>query len=337
MLTAADDSYTHQIVAPAARTAYTDPAWAERCWHVVDLGDGWMAGTGRAVWPHGGRRTARAGVSTPTLQLSRRVEEPFGPDDDPNRGDVGPIRIETVEPLRELRLVLDEPGLDYGFDLTYRARSAPVPTERNLIERDGDVLTDYMNFFQSGLYSGVVYADGEERRVEDRAGFRDRGWGLRRHEGPARRGLHIACMCEFDDHSLYILLYETGTGRRAFTNGWLLDAHGVVDVVAEVEHELEFDSQEMTAGTIRVGFASGAARELQASVTGRLWISTLGYSLDPQLERPGADRFDLTDEHVRKRIAGVCEHGCRFESDAGTAHGFVETGLGVHSRYNPEV
>jgi hypothetical protein len=331
-LTAADDSYTHQIVAPAARTAYTDPAWAERCWHVVDLGDGWMAGAGRAVWAHGGRRTARAGVSTPTLQLSRRVEEPFDQDDDPNRGDVGPIRIDTVEPLREIRLVLEEPGLDFGFDLTYRARSAGVPTERNLIEREGVVLTDYMNFFQSGLYSGVVYANGEERRIEDRAGFRDRGWGLRRHEGPARRGLHIACMSEFDDHALYILLYETGSGRRAFTNGWLLDGDGVVDVVTEVEHELEFDGQEMTAGTIGVGLASGASRELQASVTGRLWISTLGYTLDPELEGPGTNRFDLLDEGVRTRIAGVCEQACRFESGAGVAHGFVETGLGVHPR-----
>ena len=109
-LTVADDSYTHQVVAPAAATAYADPAWAERCWHVVHVGDGWMAGAGRAVWPHGGRRTARAGVNTGNVQLSRRVEEPFALGDDPNRGDVGPVRIETVEPLREFRLVLDEPG-----------------------------------------------------------------------------------------------------------------------------------------------------------------------------------------------------------------------------------
>ena len=240
-LTAADDSYTHQVVAPAAVSAYADPAWAERCWHVVYLGEGWMAGIGRAVWQHGGRRTARAGVNTGPLQLSRRVEEPFALGDDPNRGDVGPIRVETIEPLREFRLVLDEPGLDFGFDLTYRARTVAAPSDRNLIERDGEVLTDYMNFFQSGLYSGVVFADGEERRVADRAGFRDRGWGLRKHEGAARRGLHVACMCEFPDEALYILLYETGSGRRAFTNGWALGADGVRDHVVEVEHDLSFD------------------------------------------------------------------------------------------------
>jgi hypothetical protein len=335
-LTAADDSYTHQVVAPAAVTAYADPAWAERCWHVVYLGDGWMAGAGRAVWPHGGRRTARAGVNTGSVQLARRVEEAFAIGDDPNRGDVGPVRIETVEPLREFRLVLDEPGLDFGFDLTYRARFPGVPSDRNLVERDGEVLTDYMNFFQSGLYSGVVYAEGTERRVQDRAGFRDRGWGLRKHEGPARRGLHIACMCEFPHEALYILLYETGSGRRVFTNGWLLNEDGVADRVTDVEHDLEFDGTLMTGGTIRAVFASGATRDVAATVEARLWISTLGYSSDPALEGPGTNRFDVTDPETRARIAGVYEQGCRFDSDGATGHGFLETGLGAHARYLPD-
>lgn len=335
-LTAADDSYTHQVVAPAAASAYADAAWAERCWHVVSLEDGWMAGIGRAVWPRGGRRTARAGVNTGPLQLSCRVEEPFGLGDDPNRGDVGPIRVETIEPLSEFRLVLDQPGLDFGFDLTYRARTVAIPSDRNLIERDGEVVTDYMNFFQSGLYSGVVFADGEERRVVDRAGFRDRGWGLRKHEGPARRGLHIACMCEFPDEALYILLYETGSGRRVFTNGWLLGADGVHDRVTEVEHDLEFDGVLMTGGVIRAALASGVEREIAVTVEGRLWISTLGYSIDPALAGPGTSRFDVSDAAVREQIAGVVEQGCRFEFGPAVGHGFLETGLGVHARYRPD-
>ena len=317
-------------------TAYADPAWAERCWHVVNLGDGWMAGIGRAVWPHGGRRTARAGVNTGPLQLSRRVEEPFATGDDPNRGDVGPIRVETIEPLRAFRLVLDEPGLDFGFDLTYRARTVAAPSDRNLIERDGEVLTDYMNFFQSGLYTGVVVADGAERRVADRAGFRDRGWGLRRHEGAARRGLHIACMCEFPDEALYILLYETGSGRRTFTNGWALAADGVRDHVVEVEHDLSFDGTLMTGGVVRATLASGDTREIAVTVEARLWISTLGYTTDPVLAGPGANRFDVSDPAVRLQIAGVYEQGCRFEADGVVGHGFVETGLGSHARYMPD-
>ena len=335
-LTLADDSYTHQVVAPAAMTAHVDPAWAERCWHVVYLGDGWIAGAGRAVWPHGGRRTARAGLNTGDVQYARRVEDSFALGDDPNRGDVGPIRIETIEPLREIRLGVDEPDLPFGFDLRYVARFPAVATDRNLIERNGEILTDYMNFFQSGVYSGTVYAEGEERRVEGRAGFRDRGWGLRKHEGAARRGFHIACNMEFEGESLYSLLYETGSGRRVFTNGWLIDESGVTDSVVSIEHDLQFEGVHLLRGTMHYGFQSGASREVSVTPEGSLWIGTLGYTADPELAGPGAGRFDVTDPETRAALEGVQEAACVFECDGATGYGFFETGLGTHARYNPE-
>ena len=193
-----------------------------------------------------------------------------------------------------------------------------------------------MNFFQSGLYSGVVFAAGDERRVIDRAGFRDRGWGLRRHEGAARRGLHIACMCEFPDEALYILLYETGSGRRVFTNGWVLRAGGLEDRVTEVEHDLVFDGTLMTRGVVRAVLASGDTREVSVTVEARLWLSTLGYTADALLAGPGTSRFDVSDPAVRAQIAGVYEQGCRFECGGAVGHGFVETGLGTHPRYLPD-
>ena len=76
------------------------------------------------------------------------MREPFAHGDDPDRPDVGALRIEAVRPLAQVRLVLDDPGLGLAFDLTWRARVPPVPTDRNRIERDGEVVTDYMNFFQ---------------------------------------------------------------------------------------------------------------------------------------------------------------------------------------------
>ena len=236
-LTAADECYRHQDVAPVLNTAHVDPAWAERCWHLLNVGDGWVLGAGRATWPHGARRTAVAGLNTGTVQLARRAQEPFAHGEDPDAPQVGPIRIEAIRPLREVRLVLDDPELEFAFDLTYESRFPPVATDRNTIERDGQIVTDYMNFFQPGLYTGWVRADGEERRVERRAGFRDRGWGLRKHEGAARRGMHIFASCELPDESLYMLIYETASGRRVFTNGWVIRADGVADTVAQMEHD----------------------------------------------------------------------------------------------------
>jgi hypothetical protein len=335
-VTIGDEAYRHQIVAPVMVTEHVDPGWAERCWHLVNLGEGWALGAGRAVWAHAGKRTAVAGVNTGQVQFARRVLEPFSAGDDPDRPDVGPIRIEAVRPLEQVRLLLDDPACPFALDLTFQARFAPVPTLRNRIERHGQVVTDYMNFFQSGRYSGVVVAEGEERHITSRLGFRDRGWGLRKHEGAARRGMHVFCACELPHEALYVLLYETASGERAFTNGWLLRPGGVADTVSRAEHDLRFDGRKLLDGRIVVELASGARRQLAVRAEGRLWMETVGYTAVPGRADPGTDRFDLTDPQVAADLDGLYDNVCAFDCDGVAGHGFVEVGLGTHARYRPE-
>jgi hypothetical protein len=335
-LTAPDESYTHQLVAPAAVTQHVRPGWAERCYHLLHVGGSTILQTGRALYPHAGRRSGFAGVTTGTVQHALRVAEPFHHGDDPDRPSVGPLRIEAVRPLEEIRLVLDEPGFRLAFDLTYRARFAPVATQPNRIERDGQVVTEYMNLFQSGLYSGTVAIDGEEHRVSDRAGFRDRGWGLRKHEGAPRRGLVVACFCELPDRAIYTILYETASGRRAFTNGWVLDERGVADTVVAAEHDLRWDGTLLAGGRLELELASGAEQVVELDVVGRIFLSTAGYTLDEERMRPGRESYDVTDPDVVALLDGQNDNACRFRVDGVEGHGYVETGLGVHERYRPE-
>jgi hypothetical protein len=335
-LTPADESYRHQDVSPVLTTAHVDPAWAERCWHLLNLGEGWVLGAGRATWPHGGRRTAVAGLNTGAVQFARRAQEPFEPGDDPDSPQVGPIRIEAVKPLREVRLILDDPDLDFAFELTYEALFPPVPTDRNTIERNGQIVTDYMNFFQPGRYSGWVRADGEERRVTSRAGFRDRGWGLRKHEGAARRGMHIFTACELAEESLYMLLYETASARRVFTNGWIIGPAGASDTVRDIEHEMRFDGRQLLGGEMTVTLGSGEQRRVSIEAEGRMWMEAVGYTAVPGRGDPGADRLDLTDPEVAGAYEGLFDNACRFRVDGEQGHGFVEVGLGIHERYRPD-
>lgn len=335
-VSALDESYRHQLVAPAAFTEHRDPAWAERCYHLLFVDERLMLDTGRALNPHAGRRKAFAGISTGSEEHSLRAVEAAGMGDDPDRPDIGPVRIEVVKPLEEVRLVLDSPGFPVSFDLRYRARFGPVTTAPNRIEVRGEVVTDYMNFFQSGIYSGTVVVDGEERSVAERAGFRDRGWGLRKHEGAPRRGLVLACFCELPDSALYLLLYETASGRRAFTNGWLIDASGIRDSVAGAEHHLHLDGTLLRSGRVELEFASGDSRTLDIEVRNRLFLSAVGYSADPAAALPGTQRHDLTDPAVVAALDGQVDHGCRFKLGDEEGHGYVETGVGVHARYRPE-
>ena len=331
-----DELFRHQLVAPAGATEHADPAWAERCYHLLFVDENLMLDTGRAVNPHAGRRKAFAGISTGGEEHFMRVAESVTPADDPDRPDTGPLRIEVIKPLEEVRLVLDEPGFPVSFDLSWRARFAPVATEPNRIELRGEIVTDYMNFFQSGVYSGTVVIDGNERSITDRAGFRDRGWGLRKHEGAPRRGLVLACFCELPDEALYLLLYETASGRRVFTNGWLIGETGVRDRVAGAEHDLQLDGTLLRSGRVELELMSGATHTLEIEARNRLFLSAVGYSADPALAAPGRGRHDLTDPGVVAELDGQVDHGCSFSFDGEKGHGYVETGVGVHERYRPD-
>jgi hypothetical protein len=332
-LTALDESYGHQLVAPRAATAHVHPAWAERCYHLLHVGPELTLNAGRAVYPHDGRRSAFLAASGEGEQLCVRAREPFEQGDDPDLPAVGAVTVEALRPLEEIHIAVEDETLGLAADLTFTARFPAVATEPNRIEQDGRVVTDYMNFFQSGLYSGTVNAGGRLIRVHERAGFRDRGWGLRKHEGSPRRGLVVFCGAEFADLALYLLLYETASGRRVFTNGWLIDETGVTGRVSGAEHELRFRDGLLVGGRFDIEVRAGGPRRLVFEVENRLFLSGVGYSADPQAAAAGTDRFDLRDPSVVGGLYGQIDNGCRFELDGTPGHGYVETGLGVHARY----
>ena len=157
-----------------------------------------------------------------------------------------------------------------------------------------------MNFFQLGLYRGIVRAAGEERQIQARAGFRDRGLGLRKHEGAARRGMHVFCACELPQEAVYLLLYENAAGERMLTNGWVMAESGLVDTVRAVSHSLRLDGRLLLGGSVTAELASGDTRELTFEAEGRMWMEALGYTAVPGRGAPGADRLDVADEDVAR-------------------------------------
>jgi len=333
VITPLDESFTHQIVAPRVRTAYEDPRWAERCYHLLFCDEELMLCLGRQLYPFGGRRFAFVGAASRREQISLRFEEPYSLGDDPDAPRVGPLVIEPRRPLHEWRLLLDEPSCPLGLDLEFEARFPPRASQRNRIELGGEVVTDYMNFFQSGRYRGLVAICGRERRIEERLGFRDRGWGLRRHEGSPARGLVVFCACELADAAIYVLLYETASGRRVLTNGWVQTAAGHT-LVRTCRHDLLFEEALLEGGSLEVELDDGARRRLEFEVRNRLYLSGVGYSRERK--GPGVEHFDVSDPSVRARLNGQNDNGCLFHVDGVSGHGFVETGLGVHARYRPE-
>jgi hypothetical protein len=339
-VTARDESYGHQLVAPREHTQHDDPNWQERCYHLLFASDELILDMGRAVWPHAGLRRAFLGVSTGRVQHAVRVDAPFGAGDDPDEPVVAGIEVRPVVPLREVELRYGDPDGSLALELTYRARFDPVAGTPLLVEQDGAVATHYMNFFQSGVYDGWVEVDGRRHEVRGRRGFRDRGWGVRKHEGAPRRGLVLALMAEFAQRALYLLLFETASGRRVLQDGWLIEDGGRVAHVTAIEHDLVFGDNDdglLRSGAVRIALDDGRALDVGIDSRVRLFLSAVGYHPDPERRAPGREEHDLTDPAVVEALRGQTDHGCVFTLDGETGHGYVETGLGVHVRYRPEV
>lgn len=335
-MSAGDESYTHQLVAPRLLTARLDPTWAERTYLSARLAPGLMFDAGRAVYPYRGDSKAFVSVSVPGAQHAVRAVRDFAPGDDPDDPQVGDVRIEVVEPLRELRITHDAPGVPMQVDLRFRARGPVVPSDRNVIEVRDEVVTDYMNFYQSGYYDGTIEVDGRRYEIEPVAGFRDRGWGMRKHEGAPRRGFVLFAALEFADTAMWLLLYESASGKRHFTNGWLAGPDGIRDTVTGLDHQLVLDGTMLRSGALDLEFSSGARRSLEFTVDGRIFLAAGGYTSREDWPGVGHSRYDTGAAEVVAMLDGQNDHGCVCALDGEPGHGFVETGFGVHARYRPE-
>ncbi len=91
---------------------------------------------------------------------------------------VGPIRIEVIEPLRTLRLIIeDHDGI--SADLIFEGRSAPVQEPRFTRRQGPRLFMDLTRFTQNCRVSGWVEVDGKRETYEEGLGTRDRSWGIR--------------------------------------------------------------------------------------------------------------------------------------------------------------
>jgi hypothetical protein len=92
---------------------------------------------------------------------------------------VGPIRIEVIEPLKTLKVTLaSSEGI--AAEIVFEGRAFPIEEPR-FIKRNGPrTFMDYTRLTQNGRYSGWIEIDGERQALAAGAvGTRDRSWGVR--------------------------------------------------------------------------------------------------------------------------------------------------------------
>ncbi|MCY4669114.1 MAG: hypothetical protein OXC29_14165, partial [Rhodococcus sp.] len=140
---------------------------------------------------------------------------------------VGPLRIEVLEGLQKLRVVL-EPGSEYdlSFDITFDA-TIPAALEPKHFRRQLERVTfDTSRFLQTGTWTGSLTVDGEDFAIDPKTwrGNRDRSWGVRpvgEAEPQGRRAVDgiqnffwIYAVMQFDEFTISVIMQEDEQGRR---------------------------------------------------------------------------------------------------------------------------
>ena len=176
-LTKGDDYPIHQTSEPIAYSG-TDRNFYDRYFFngYPMAGDSFFA-LAFGVYPHLNIADAsfcivRDGVQT-NLHASRWL--------DMERMDlaVGPIRIEVLEPLHRLKIVVDAPEQGIRAEIVFEGRTFPVEEPR-FIRRNGPrAFMDYTRLTQNGRYTGWMELDGKRESVDGFMGTRDRSWGVR--------------------------------------------------------------------------------------------------------------------------------------------------------------
>ena len=116
MLSKFDDYPIHQTPDPLATPASSDKDVYERYWFncYSTAGDMYL-GIGTAHYPHLGIRDC--GISIAIDGVQHAFHASCRAEGDPADQQVGPFRIEILEPMRSCRIVLEENETDFSCDL----------------------------------------------------------------------------------------------------------------------------------------------------------------------------------------------------------------------------
>jgi hypothetical protein len=197
-----------------------------------------------------------------TVRASRRLNA------DRTNSKVGPITIQVVEPMKQLRVTVDKSEHGIEADLLFEARSLPEE-EPHFLRKSGSVTAmDYTRMTQHGQWSGTLSLDGQEFEVgpDQWWGSRDHSWGVRNVGGRDTRGAPASeapqfywnwAPLNFEDMCTLFTTSEHSDGTPWHESGVILTPYPeATSTQAAVSHDLVY-----TPGTRYI--ASGSTIHLQ--------------------------------------------------------------------------
>jgi hypothetical protein len=273
MLNKLDDFPVHQTPEPLAHPATSDRNVYDRTWFNGYASDGsYYFGIGMAIYPH--RNVLDCAFSV--VQPGGRQHCFYGSRRAPverTEMQVGPFRIEILEPMRRARVVLEDNQSGITCDLTFSARTASIQEARQTLWSGTRRSMDATRFDQFGRWSGHVrHPDGAI--VVDEAvchGTKDRSWGVRnvgeREAGGAPvtpRGIFFLWAPLFwDDHVTHAIFFDGQDGEALIREGIVAPLYATEAEVPGVEDGRD---QRMATARHRVAYHPGTRLAKSAEI-----------------------------------------------------------------------
>ncbi|GAA3946761.1 hypothetical protein GCM10023085_31200 [Actinomadura viridis] len=284
---------------------------------------------------------------------------------------VGPFRVEVVEGLRRLRVVLEENPHGLAFDLSWEGAVPAHLEPPHYLRRQERVLFDSRRLAQTGRWTGWIEADGERIEISPGRwwGSRDRSWGVRPVGEPEPPGIQardagtfywLYAPMQFEDHSIFCILQEDEKGRRLLEEAVRVwpDPSREPEYLGRPEYHPAYvgGTREVASATIEFRPPGGRAFAVEATplLPVHMMVGT-GYGLEPGWKHgmyhgpePKVEgvAYDLRRPDDAARMWGMVDAVARYEyldgagatGDGppvpGTGHGLFEYwALGPHPSF----
>lgn len=349
-MSAWDEYPIHQTVAPVRHVATTDPRAFERYWFTAEAKDGSLFMiVGMGFYPNLGIADAYALLVHQGRQVTVRGHRKLSA----NRADlqVGPIRVEPVQPFVQWDLSLGENDQGFSFDLKFFDTKRPRFGRLDLSKLPGvpeniHLLHDWGGYETFGALEGEIQIGGATIPLtRDRfIGSRDHHWGVRDGVGglnlnPPKQGFsHCAQFVEFKDWAIWggQLLYDVESTVRSPLYTEVLDHKFLFDPVTKHFKEaivtnrlnngemrtLHFKAIEHMTAYLRCGGYAGP--DGRGTPDGNYLHGTgTGDAVTGRVD-------DVTDPATRMNLGGFEDHLCTV-----TCNG--ETTVGIFECMNPAI
>ncbi|GGE01674.1 hypothetical protein GCM10011529_05040 [Polymorphobacter glacialis] len=205
---------------------------------------------------------------------------------------VGPMRVEIIAPLQQLRVTLEDNDSGISAVLTFDARHAPIEEPRFTRRNGTRLFMDYTRMTQNGGWSGTIRrAGGTITMPPGSMGTRDRSWGIRPVGAPEPQPppagnfsqfFWLWTPCNFPGHAVFAHTNDDAAGlpwnRRAVVAKLAKDSKAAETVdIDHVELALSYAPGGRRVTEARIGLGDRGEFIVRPS-GGRFYMHGLGYT-----------------------------------------------------------